>query len=253
MERKNDEKSVLGFTLAEVLITLSIIGIVASLTIPNMMANYQKHVYVTKLKKFYSVFQQGLKGYAASMGCSTMSCTGLFDNTNPDIADNFMKEIPKIFKVNKACAPVQDNCLAENVSTLNKEISSSMVLFYDYYTFRTLDGLVFDINPRTCNAYQVNDSKLKNACGFTTVDVNGNKKPNQLGRDVFVFYIGNDGVLYPEYGTEYVKASADGQYWKFLSADVKGCGTAGEKTFASNNRGYACTARIMEEGWEMNY
>jgi len=42
-----------GFTLAEVLITLGIIGVVASLTIPTLMANYQKVQYVTGLKRAY--------------------------------------------------------------------------------------------------------------------------------------------------------------------------------------------------------
>ena len=44
-----------GFTLAEVLITLGIIGVVAAMTIPTLMMNYQKQVWESKLKKAYSV------------------------------------------------------------------------------------------------------------------------------------------------------------------------------------------------------
>ncbi len=40
-----------GFTLAEVLITLGIIGVIAALTLPNLIANYQKKVWATQLKK----------------------------------------------------------------------------------------------------------------------------------------------------------------------------------------------------------
>jgi prepilin-type N-terminal cleavage/methylation domain-containing protein len=47
-----------GFTLAEVLITLGIIGVVAALTIPGLVANYQKKVLETRIKKFYSTIQQ---------------------------------------------------------------------------------------------------------------------------------------------------------------------------------------------------
>ncbi|MDR1327441.1 MAG: type II secretion system GspH family protein [Heliobacteriaceae bacterium] len=50
-----------GFTLAEVLITLGIIGVVAALTMPALIANYQKQIKVTKLKKFYSVINQAMK------------------------------------------------------------------------------------------------------------------------------------------------------------------------------------------------
>ena len=49
-----------GFTLAEVLITLSIIGVVAALTIPNLIANHNKSVVEQKLKKFYSMINQAI-------------------------------------------------------------------------------------------------------------------------------------------------------------------------------------------------
>ncbi|MBP3491449.1 type II secretion system protein, partial [bacterium] len=46
-----------GFTLAETLITLGIIGIVAALTIPQLVSNYKKHVTVNKLKYVYSLLK----------------------------------------------------------------------------------------------------------------------------------------------------------------------------------------------------
>lgn len=50
-----------GFTLAEVLITISIIGIVAALTIPGLVAKYQKQVTMTKVYKFYSMINQAVR------------------------------------------------------------------------------------------------------------------------------------------------------------------------------------------------
>lgn len=47
-----------GFTLAEVLITLGIIGIVAALTLPSLITNYREKQRVTQLKKIYSTLQQ---------------------------------------------------------------------------------------------------------------------------------------------------------------------------------------------------
>ena len=46
-----------GFTLAEVLITLGIIGVVAALTIPSLMTAYNKHITETRLKKFFLIRQ----------------------------------------------------------------------------------------------------------------------------------------------------------------------------------------------------
>ncbi|MDE6138213.1 MAG: type II secretion system GspH family protein, partial [Candidatus Gastranaerophilales bacterium] len=50
-----------GFTLAEVLITLGIIGIVAALTIPGLIAQYQKEATVNKLKRSISILNQAYK------------------------------------------------------------------------------------------------------------------------------------------------------------------------------------------------
>ena len=51
----------LAFTLAEVLITLGIIGIIAAMTFPIMITKYQKQVTVERLKKFYSVMQNAIR------------------------------------------------------------------------------------------------------------------------------------------------------------------------------------------------
>lgn len=53
--------SKLGFTLAEVLITLGVIGIIAALTIPNLMGAYRKRVVETELKKSYSELAQAIQ------------------------------------------------------------------------------------------------------------------------------------------------------------------------------------------------
>lgn len=50
-----------GFTLAEVLITLGIIGVIAALTIPNVTSHYRKKVVETRMSKFYSVINQAMK------------------------------------------------------------------------------------------------------------------------------------------------------------------------------------------------
>lgn len=50
-----------AFTLAEVLITLGIIGIVAEMTIPTLLMDYQKNVAVTSVKAFYSEMSQAIK------------------------------------------------------------------------------------------------------------------------------------------------------------------------------------------------
>ena len=57
-----------GFTLAEVLITLGVIGVVAAITLPILTKNYQKHVWVNQLKANYSIINQGFAKIMADDG-----------------------------------------------------------------------------------------------------------------------------------------------------------------------------------------
>ena len=52
-----------GFTLAEVLITLGIIGVVAALTLPNMIKNHQKRVMVAQLQRTYNAIVNAMPSY----------------------------------------------------------------------------------------------------------------------------------------------------------------------------------------------
>lgn len=52
-----------GFTLAEVLVTLGIIGVVSAMTVPSLMQNYQRKSYVTQLNKVYNLLSQALMSY----------------------------------------------------------------------------------------------------------------------------------------------------------------------------------------------
>ena len=65
MERQNltssKRKVQVGFTLAEVLITLGIIGVVAAMTIPTLMTNYQKKSTATQLKKTYATISNAVR------------------------------------------------------------------------------------------------------------------------------------------------------------------------------------------------
>ena len=64
-----------GFTLAEVLITLGIIGVVAAITIPSVINNYQKKQTAVKLKKFYSVMSQAVIRWQQDEGLEPETAT----------------------------------------------------------------------------------------------------------------------------------------------------------------------------------
>ena len=62
-------KNKLAFTLAEVLVTLGIIGVVSAMTVPTLMQNYQRQSYVTQLHKTYNEISQALLRYQTDKKC----------------------------------------------------------------------------------------------------------------------------------------------------------------------------------------
>ncbi|MCK7470053.1 MAG: type II secretion system GspH family protein [Desulfomicrobium escambiense] len=96
-----------GFTLAEVLITLVILGIVAVYTIPTIQKAYEKQFIVTKLAKSVSTFNSALKQLSIDKGCvNDLHCTGIFERsgTEAEHAKNVGDELVKYFNVSKNCS-----------------------------------------------------------------------------------------------------------------------------------------------------
>lgn len=97
-----------AFTLAEVLITLGIVGVVAAITIPTLIAGYQKKETVTALKKMYSSLTQATKMYQAENNITYEE----FDTSLS--ADEFMQTyILPYVKIIKTCNNKQE-CYGEN-------------------------------------------------------------------------------------------------------------------------------------------
>ena len=83
-----------GFTLAEVLITLGVIGVVAALTMPALISNYRKNVVVERLKKFYTVMNQAVLQATEEYGDWKQ-----WDVSEENsLVDNYLKKYLKILK-----------------------------------------------------------------------------------------------------------------------------------------------------------
>lgn len=227
-----------AFTLAEILITLVVIGVVAALTIPSLMNNTKNEANIAALKKFYSTMNQALVKIA-DKDCGTPGNLKECFSTHQD----FENAIANQFKLNKNCnydknencwAPVNDNFDGSGSETDFDSASDSAL------SFITLDSMsvILSTNFNTCSFHggsNVN-APIYNMCGTLNVDVNGIKPPNRAGIDVFMFYITSNKspLIYPRGGKDFFP-------WEGL-----GC----QK---SKPAGYFCTARIMENGWKADY
>ena len=194
-----------AFTLAEVLITLAIIGIVAALTIPSVISNYQQQEFKTGLKKAVSVLNEAIQTNIASDGETPYENDDLF---------SYIQKHMSILKSGRTDWRVRQQ--GENWSTeggnmvfyttdgMRYEVSSmghkeqrlheSNVVISRHEDFR---GGNFGKVIGNCGSYGLseNPNKTTNAPCLITVDVNGDKKPNpQLG------LVGNEDFGYTEFG-----------------------------------------------------
>lgn len=191
---------ILGFTLAEVLIVLGIIGIVAEMTIPTLINNFQTKVTITNLKKVYSEFSQAYTLSAQENG--TPDTWGLTEGDAAGAVTLINKFIPYL-RISKQCvgtaASDYKGCFPDIVyKRLDNDPSVNINSLDIYQKVILSDGtlVAFQVTSATCNpVYGITNNPNKGACGGITVDINGFKSPNQLGKDVFFFWITKSGII----------------------------------------------------------
>ena len=191
-----------GFTLAEVLITLGVIGIVAALTLPSVIDKYNEKVTIEKLTSAYSLLDNGFTQAISDYG--TVDNWADQDNRLTFIYEKIM---PKYFKVIKTCpsGKAAKNCNVENFTALGGDMSGYMV-GSNYQTFVLANGIniIFSPGVDRCllqkNLMNVADNGMRYGsygqyCAQFFVDINGKQNPNRLGYDIFPFWLAKDGVL----------------------------------------------------------
>ena len=116
-----------GFTLAEVLITLGIIGVVAAMTMPTVLSNYRKSQVVNGLKKNLALFSQAFQMAEAKHGFSNDWPTCNVDSDIECTKEFFENYLAPELKVIKTCIPVSEECW-KPPKTVNGEATNYLSL-----------------------------------------------------------------------------------------------------------------------------
>lgn len=182
---------ILAFTLAEVLITLGIIGIIAEMTIPTLINNVQDQVLKISFKKAYSVASQDWAQVVAEnpemfTARGGWSCTWP-DGTTADYnaADGRVDAFKAKMNVTKTCIS-QKGCWPDNYEydwMLGNTTDIGNMSAYDY-SWITADGMCWGAPWNGADSSTI------------IVDTNCNKKPNKIGQDIFAMLLGADGTIY---------------------------------------------------------
>ncbi|CCX80664.1 general secretion pathway protein G [Clostridium sp. CAG:715] len=183
------KESKIAFTLAEVLITLGIIGVVAAMTIPSLIQSYKEKATVTAVKQSYSIFAQALKMVTIdNPDLSALTDSSLSAKENSQIMFN---EISKHIKKVKSC-DVDKKCMGNTYYlNLNNEKVSNWDTYNNLVTGVLANGTSFWILSLPASI-----SGEETYAGQIGIDINGNKRPNKFGVDFFWFTFNKNGELF---------------------------------------------------------
>ena len=217
-----------AFTLAEVLVTLGIIGVVSAMTVPTLMQNYQKKSYVTQLHKVYNQLSQAIAQYQTDKNALNLKEAGL---NSTDAADNFFKAY---FKIVQDCG---DNFIP---------------CFADVSEYKYLNGTNSSPDTRGKHIVLADGTSLryefKNNLGLVVielfVDINGAKGPNIVGRDMFAIYVYNNGSI---------DDWAAGNTLSGLTVDQRNKSFTEVCSGATSGNWYGCFGKLLNDNWEMTY
>ncbi len=236
-------KKFFAFTLSELLITLSVIGVISALTIPTLIKNYQKEAQTVQIRKLALDLVDAADMITTAEAKSRFASTSVF--TDDDGIDNFLNQYFRLVRVCDS-TDVSSCFFSGNYKTIDGNVygnktaasycNSKAYMLENSATIcisivRANSGPMIDINA----AYK---PYLK-----ILADTNGPEKPNIGGRDMFTFYLTKDGEL-------------RGKAPSAFAGDAEGnlCNTDGVcNNCTSSPNGAYCLNRLLSNNWEMNY
>ncbi len=191
-----------AFTMAEILLSLTIIGVVAAITLPSLTGNVNERVWNTQKKALYARFSQAIALMPYLSGYGTFTAATESVSAVDTAAETFVTEgLSKVIKINNICdnEHLQDCGIPTSLTTLAgsassfptkiSELNSKMTSINDTKAaaFETQNGesvLVF-YNPQCqTNLAEKGFSTQPKMCANFVYDLNGNKGPNAVGKDI---------------------------------------------------------------------
>ena len=208
-----------GFTMAEILLSLTIIGVVAAITLPSLTGNINERTWNTQRKALYARFSQAIALMPALNGYGTLtedSSSGASDAVDTAAETFVTSGLSKVMKINNICdnehledcgivskvialdGTVAYSSLPENMNVYNDTFNYVAVLTPVVAGFETANGesVAVYYNPK-CSAERIGSQKSLESgeiwhayfaqpylCANFVYDLNGNKGPNTMGKDI---------------------------------------------------------------------
>lgn len=245
-ERINMVKMKKGFSLAEVLITMGVLGVVAALTMPALMTDVNRNTWAQGLKTNMSVINNGFAQMLAVENADTLDETTLWvDHVSSDVAaanQDVKSELGKYFKIDKMITGVPADRPVVTLQAATSNAMDSTVRFY-LPNSATMNMVLYAPTVNAgCKTIMDNGGNLCEKYADIYLDVNGDKRPNMFGHDIFRFYLSRNGKIYPYGGDDVALFESGAPKW---SEACEGKSPSGD--------GLACTGRVVAEDFKIDY
>lgn len=246
-----------GFTLAEILICVAIVGIIAALVAPGLVNQMSKVSAGATLARAVEQIEAGCRqiievansNYEGDEGTAdTLGAIRVGDIPHADI-ENVSDDDPMALYFDRVGYPYMDMepldytaaerfALRDSLKPYDNTSNASIVIdkarltlvTSRAYKFKKIPANVWIFSSNSTNDNNLDDDEYLAA--WVYIDVNGfQKDPNTFGRDIFVFRLNNKGILIPEGKTTYKDTCADDNI----------------------TDGKSCTARVVMDGWKITY
>jgi len=227
-------RSLKAFTLAEVLITLAIIGVVAALTIPSVVTNYKNQETATRLKKAFTTIANTTNLAIADNGPISTWDVGAAAS-GADVERFVNKYLIPYLRITKNCGVSKNKgCWYEEEGAPYWLKGGTIGLSADNCAKFILSDGTFVVSIITAR----NNNKSKRVEFY--IDTNGLQKPNRIGKDIFVltYALLSDGKVVGKLSTV-----GSGNLKDNITVDTYGCNLEG--------RGSYCSALIYSSGWHI--
>ena len=189
-----------AFTLAEVLITLGIIGVVAVMTIPTLAANIQHKILQNEFKKMYSDLNNAAKLFYASEDMTVHDYDVMMAAYAPR-GDVILAKYMSFFSGTTKSSDKKYANFDKSHNIKQKNLKGYTDLAYtcdESNVIQDVNGRIFDMDNSSYN--MPFGPKI-------CVDINGTKAPNRLGYDRFVFVFTEDNNVVPYTGSSFWELS----------------------------------------------
>lgn len=196
-----------GFTLSEVLITIGAIGIVASLVLPPLKKALDERANMSALKKFYNEFSNATKLIAVEKDIPYY--WGLYDN-NDASSEMLMQLYKKRLFMIKECSKTDSSCFPFPIKGPNGDEKITATNYRNW----SMRGFVLKNGTTVC--FDVNNDWFS-----VFFDVNGFKKPNTLGEDVFAWAVNGKGQIVSIYDPSITTAQGQSQDYDYAFVYMK--------------------------------